>query len=131
MDTGHSVRGNMGPTFRGAGTRAAGWVGKPIISMGEIVGALLCQTREREAKSPEAFRLMELVSRQAAVALRNSSLYEQATVDGLTRLFVRRYFDQRLDEEFHRAERYKSEFSVVLIDVDDFKKVNDTYLHET
>ena len=86
---------------------------------------------EREAKSPEAFRLMELVSRQAAVALHNSSLYEQATVDGLTRLFVRRYFDQRLDEEFHRAERYKSEFSVVLIDVDDFKKVNDTYLHET
>lgn len=131
MDTGSDVRANMGPTFSRGGAAGSGWIGTPIISMGEVVGGLLCQTGTREAKNAEAFRMMELVSRQAAVALHNSSLYEQATVDGLTRLFVRRYFDQRLDEEFHRAQRYKSEFSVVMIDVDDFKAVNDTFLHET
>ena len=127
MDTGQPVRGNMGS----GGQNSRGWVGKPIISMGEVVGALLCMTSRSESRSDEAFRLLELVTRQAAVALHNSSLYEQATVDGLTKLFVRRYFDQRLDEEFHRAKRYSSDFSVVLIDVDDFKQVNDTFLHET
>jgi len=52
-----------------------------------------------------------------------------ATVDGLTRLFVRRYFDRRLDEEVARAQRYGTSFSVMLVDFDEFKEVNDTFGH--
>jgi diguanylate cyclase (GGDEF)-like protein len=50
-------------------------------------------------------------------------------VDGLTGLFVRRYFDARIEEEIERSKRYGSAFSVVMVDVDDFKRLNDTHGH--
>ena len=50
-------------------------------------------------------------------------------VDGLTGLFMRRYFDARIDEEIERSKRYGTPFSVVMMDVDDFKKLNDTHGH--
>ena len=49
--------------------------------------------------------------------------------DGLTGLFNRRHFEANLEREFLRAKRYKSDLSVAMIDVDFFKKVNDTYGH--
>jgi diguanylate cyclase (GGDEF)-like protein len=50
-------------------------------------------------------------------------------VDGLTGLFMRRYFDARIEEEIERSKRYGSAFSVVMIDVDDFKHLNDSHGH--
>jgi diguanylate cyclase (GGDEF)-like protein len=50
-------------------------------------------------------------------------------VDGLTGLFMRRYFDARIDEEIERSKRYGMPFSVVMMDVDDFKKLNDEHGH--
>jgi diguanylate cyclase (GGDEF)-like protein len=63
------------------------------------------------------------------VALQNARLYELAMVDGLTGLFVRRYFDARLDEEVERSKRFGSDFSVVMMDIDDFKHLNDSFGH--
>src|SRR5256885_5531145 len=50
-------------------------------------------------------------------------------VDGLTGLFMRRYFDARIEEEIERSKRYGSAFSVVMMDVDDFKSLNDAHGH--
>jgi diguanylate cyclase (GGDEF)-like protein len=61
--------------------------------------------------------------------LQNAHLYELAMVDGLTGLFVRRYFDARIEEEIERSRRYGTPFSVIMLDVDDFKNLNDTYGH--
>ena len=47
----------------------------------------------------------------------------------MTRLFVRRYFDRRLSEEVSRARRHDATFSLMLVDLDDFKQVNDRYGH--
>jgi two-component system cell cycle response regulator len=55
---------------------------------------------------------------------------ENAAHDGLTGLFNRRYFDRRLREEIAHAKRHKRPFSLVLLDLDHFKLVNDTYGHE-
>jgi diguanylate cyclase (GGDEF)-like protein len=74
--------------------------------------------------------LLEGIASQASVALQNVQHYELAMVDGLTKLFVRRYFDARLDEEFERTRRFETEFSVAMVDIDDFKQLNDTYGHE-
>jgi two-component system cell cycle response regulator len=55
---------------------------------------------------------------------------EHAAHDPLTGLFNRRYFDRRLKEEIAHAKRHKRPFSIVMLDLDHFKLVNDTYGHE-
>lgn len=55
---------------------------------------------------------------------------EMALLDGLTQVYNRRYFDELLRREAGRAARYKHKFSLLLIDVDDFKKYNDKYGHQ-
>jgi diguanylate cyclase (GGDEF)-like protein/PAS domain S-box-containing protein len=56
-------------------------------------------------------------------------LYQQTITDSLTGLFNRRYFDERLKQEFSRANRYRRHFSLVIIDVDGFKQANDLHGH--
>lgn len=54
----------------------------------------------------------------------------QSLVDGLTRIYNRRFFDQTLSREYLRARRNKTPLSVVMIDIDNFKEYNDTYGHQ-
>jgi diguanylate cyclase (GGDEF)-like protein len=55
---------------------------------------------------------------------------EMALMDSLTHIYNRRYFDELLRREAERAIRYHYKFSLLLIDIDDFKKYNDTYGHQ-
>ncbi len=57
------------------------------------------------------------------------ALHKQATTDPLTGLFNRRYFFDLAEGEFRRAKRYQSDLSIILIDLDDFKRINDTLGH--
>ena len=58
-------------------------------------------------------------------------IYRMATTDALTGLFSREHFRQQYSDMFRRSERYQRPFSVMMIDIDDFKAVNDTYGHPT
>ena len=69
------------------------------------------------------------IARFASIAIENASLFRQATTDRMTGLFSHHYFEKTLDEELERARRYKSTFSLVMFDIDHFKKFNDTYGH--
>jgi len=69
------------------------------------------------------------IVRFASIALENASLFRQATTDRMTGLFSHHFFEKNLDEELERARRYKSTFSLVMFDIDHFKKFNDTYGH--
>ncbi|MBT6046326.1 MAG: diguanylate cyclase [Candidatus Scalindua sp.] len=73
----------------------------------------------------ERFRLRNDVKRAQA------KMAEMSTVDELTQLHNRRYFIDALEGEFERASRYKSEMALVILDLDNFKKINDTYGHPT
>ncbi|GIW72640.1 MAG: hypothetical protein KatS3mg102_2182 [Planctomycetota bacterium] len=74
--------------------------------------------------------LLQVLASQAGTALTNAELYEKATVDTLTRVFVRRHFMQRLEEAVANA-RFRGEpLALVLIDLDHFKSVNDTHGHQ-
>ncbi|MFQ3235075.1 MAG: diguanylate cyclase [Paraglaciecola sp.] len=64
-----------------------------------------------------------------AVAQLNSQLQEISRVDGLTGLFNRRYWDEQFCREFKRNLRSKAQSSVIMLDIDNFKKINDTYGH--
>jgi diguanylate cyclase (GGDEF)-like protein len=105
------------------------WLGVPIFMYGGCEGVLAIQSRRPDVFGPEQRRLLESISLQVAAALQNAHLYEMAMVDGLTGLFVRRYFDARIEEEIERSKRYGQAFSVVMMDIDDFKHLNDTHGH--
>ncbi|MDP8262451.1 MAG: diguanylate cyclase [Candidatus Ancaeobacter aquaticus] len=62
--------------------------------------------------------------------LESMELKQDAITDGLTGLYIMRYFSLRLQNEFERAKRYDSKLSLVMMDIDHFKKFNDTYGHE-
>ncbi len=71
------------------------------------------------------------LSLQTAIDVHRISMLEQESVtDPLTGIFNRRYMERRLHEEFSRAERYRLPFSILLIDVDNFKGLNDIYGHQ-
>ncbi len=106
------------------------WLGVPLRTYGTVIGALVVRSERRRALSEEHVRVLSTMADQAAVALENARLYELATEDGLTGLFVRRYFEHRLLEEWRRVERYGGQFVVGMMDLDDFKALNDTHGHQ-
>lgn len=64
-----------------------------------------------------------------ALGLETARLFRLAVTDGLTGLYVRRYFDLRLNEELGRINRYGGQVAILLMDLDHFKKINDTHGH--
>ena len=76
-------------------------------------------------------RLVRILCNQAAIALENARVYgrveQMAATDALTGLFNRRYFQQALDREMSRADRSASSIALLLLDIDHFKDLNDTY----
>jgi diguanylate cyclase (GGDEF)-like protein len=105
------------------------FLGVPLDIYGQPDGVLAIQSHDAFAFSIDEQRLLKAIAAQVAVALENARLYELAMVDGLTGLFVRRYFDARLGEEVERSRRFAADFSIVMMDVDDFKQLNDTHGH--
>jgi diguanylate cyclase (GGDEF)-like protein len=59
----------------------------------------------------------------------HEEIYRLMTVDGLTQIFNRRYFDEALEREHNRSKRYDRALSLILFDIDHFKKINDTWGH--
>jgi diguanylate cyclase (GGDEF)-like protein len=59
----------------------------------------------------------------------HEEIYRLMTVDGLTQVYNRRYFNEALDREFNRAKRYARALSLIAFDIDHFKRVNDTHGH--
>ncbi len=59
----------------------------------------------------------------------HEEIYRLMTVDGLTQAYNRRYFDEALEREFNRSRRYARDLSLIVLDIDFFKRVNDTYGH--
>jgi diguanylate cyclase (GGDEF)-like protein len=101
----------------------------PLVMYGETTGALVAESSDDEAFGPNQLRLFDAIGGQAAAAVENARLYALANVDGLTGLYVRRYFDLRVQEEIERARRFGTSFALVMLDLDDFKRLNDTHGH--
>jgi diguanylate cyclase (GGDEF)-like protein/PAS domain S-box-containing protein len=115
---------------RGEGARAMLCV--PLLAAGEMLGTLhLCS---RESIDEAVRKRADLVSEQIAMALANLKLREklrnQSIRDALTGLFNRRYTEETLVRELHRAERQRASLSILAIDVDHFKRFNDSFGHE-
>jgi len=59
----------------------------------------------------------------------HEEIYMLTTMDGLTQVYNKRYFSESLERELHRAHRYQRALSLIMLDIDHFKKVNDTFGH--
>jgi len=71
-----------------------------------------------------------LMSAHISLALENNRLYEISVLDGLTNIYNRRYLEQRMIEEVAYSRRYNKSLSILLLDIDFFKRLNDTYGHQ-
>ena len=122
------------PLYKGSDSIAAGSIiGIPLLFNNAIVGVMNLSRSIPGGFSRAELRLLGLLADQAAVAISNVSLHkqvtEQANTDSVTGLPNRRALDERLEEDIRHAKRMTAEFSVVMMDLDGFKNVNDTYGH--
>ncbi len=105
----------------------------PLLSFGETVGVLSLESSYIDAFDPSDLPSLESVADICANAIQNARYFERirhmAYVDGLTGLFNRRYFETRIEEEIERAKRYSGPMSVIMFDIDHFKRLNDEFGH--
>lgn len=110
-------------------------LGLPLVVQGQKTGLLIADNllSQQPIGAVDA-ALLGSFAGQIALAVDNARLFEEVQAlslhDSLTGLPVRRFFDQRLQEELYRAERFGHGLSLAIMDVDHFKPVNDTYGHQ-
>ncbi|HEX5590592.1 MAG TPA: diguanylate cyclase [Candidatus Limnocylindrales bacterium] len=106
----------------------------PLIAKGESVGIVELMSVDAVPFDAGRLALARTMANEAAMALENARLYEAARSladrDPLTGFFNHRALYERLGEEFVRARRARRPLSLLMLDVDDFKLVNDTFGHQ-
>jgi diguanylate cyclase (GGDEF)-like protein len=107
----------------------------PMRLRGKVVGMLSAQSYKLDAYSTEDLYLLEMLAAYAAIALDNATLFlgiqQLAITDPLTGIFNRRQLFDLGQREFQRAKRFKRPLSVMMIDIDRFKSINDRFSHAT
>ena len=106
----------------------------PLICQDRVVGVLnLADKTEPGGFENEHIAVIELFSQLVGASIGNIKLFEkiqrQATTDGLTSLVNHKTFYETLEKELWRSRRYGGQISLIMIDVDNLKKTNDTYGH--
>ena len=116
-------------------TRPKSILAVPVKNKRKIFGVL--EMVNKEDGTPFVSRDLELLTKlvdQAAIAIERAYLYQKMSdlvvTDDLTQLFNYRYLEQTLDIELRRSQRYKSQISLVFLDIDHFKEVNDLHGHQ-
>jgi len=107
----------------------------PLIVKDEVIGTFTVAATRAGAFPSDRRVMLGVIANQVAVSMQNARMYEaleeQATTDGLTGLVNHRTFQERFSTMLGRAERHELSVSLLLTDIDHFKKINDTYGHPT
>ncbi|HSL77949.1 MAG TPA: diguanylate cyclase, partial [Candidatus Limnocylindrales bacterium] len=105
----------------------------PLVAKGQAIGLVELFSRAYVSWDAQQLEVARTMANEAAMALENARLYEEARKradrDPLTGFFNHRYLHERMGEEVVRAQRNKRPLSVMMLDLDDFKLVNDTFGH--
>ncbi|MGH9204915.1 MAG: diguanylate cyclase, partial [Vicinamibacterales bacterium] len=129
-----TVRGLTSRRFR---YRTNSFAALPVMAGSEVLGVLCATDREGDVPfSSEDVANLQMMTAPVALALareraeRQAQLYAQAAiVDPASGLFNRPYFQSRLEEELQRSSRHATPVSLLMIDIDAFKTINDTFGH--
>ncbi len=119
--------------YKGKLPAAGSLLSMPLLSKNRLCGVLNLHHPETDGFSEDSIKLARAVTNQVAVAVENTQLYEQAKrqsiTDELTGLANRRHFQTILQREIVQAQRYSSNISMIMADIDNFKRYNDTHGH--
>ncbi|GAP09802.1 protein containing diguanylate cyclase (GGDEF) domain [Bellilinea caldifistulae] len=109
------------------------WLGIPMLGHGQVIGYLSIYNANSSVYGGNEAELGQTFANQAAIAIENARLFQQvqqyAITDGLTGFYNRRYFYELAEIEMRRSQRYGGDLSLVMIDIDLFKNVNDRLGH--
>ena len=118
---------------KGIGKVTGSFLGVPLKAKGRLVGVMSLYRPRKADFHAQDIRLAEGIAAQAGLAISNARLYsemlEHALTDPLTGLPNRRALFARLEQEWTRASRYGEQLTLLMIDLDHFKLVNDTHGH--
>ena len=107
----------------------------PLLVGGRVVGVLDVESTRVDAFSSDDLDTLKLFSTQVALALARARTFEeirrQAMTDSLTGLLNQRYFKEKVEREIDRSRQTGRPFVLALFDVDDFKRINDEFGHNT
>jgi diguanylate cyclase (GGDEF)-like protein/PAS domain S-box-containing protein len=110
-----------------------GWMGVPLFRHDEFIGLMTIDNHKPAAYTQEDASLALSFANSAAIVIENARLFDQtqqmALTDTLTGVYNRRYFYELALKEFARSKRYQDPLSIIMIDIDHFKNVNDRYGH--
>lgn len=105
----------------------------PLISRGRIIGAVELINKRRGPFNSEDLQMVTTLVEPGAIAIENAILYQKSAeltvTDDLTKLFNSRYLNVHLRREIKRSRRYGVPVSMIFLDLDGFKQVNDSYGH--
>jgi len=107
------------------------FIALPIRSTAEIEGLVIIFNRDNGFMNEDEDSLFNFAFQSFYIIALQNKLAMLATTDGLTGLYNHRTFQDRLSEELIRAERYNKSIILLLLDIDHFKRFNDTYGHQT
>lgn len=106
----------------------------PFVVKGRAEGLLRLAAADRRVFTDVEVEALQVLANHVAVALENVRLYrrveQQAIRDGLTGLYNHRHFHERLLQECLHAQRYRAPLSLLMLDLDDFKRFNDEFGHQ-
>lgn len=115
------------------GYKVCSLISSPLISERRIMGLLRLDSYYEDNYLADDLRVLDIISNLAAIAIRNAQLYSQmeklAITDGLTGLYLYRYFQERFSEEINKSLQNNLPLSLLMLDIDHFKKYNDQYGH--
>ena len=107
----------------------------PLISHAKVLGLLQIEPPDNQSYPDKERKNFTILANAAAVAIDNALLHmkmqELTVIDELTGLYNFRYFGNKLSDEIRRADRYHQPLSILMVDVDHFKQINDTQGHQT
>jgi diguanylate cyclase (GGDEF)-like protein len=105
----------------------------PLVSFGQTLGVLALDSAQSGAFNASDTQSLESVADICATAIQNAHYVERvkqlAYIDGLTGIFNRRFFEMRIAEEIERARRFGAGMAVIMVDIDQFKRLNDEFGH--
>jgi len=107
----------------------------PLVSKGKNIGVLMLNHSEPNAFEPELLPTMRVLASYLAIAIENAEMFglvkSLAEKDSLTLLYNHGAFHEKLAIELERANRYVRPMAVIILDLDNFKEINDRYGHTT